>query len=122
MRKLIWIFIFSLLLFSCKKDNEKGYLLPASEIPEWLKTQIQKDEQKIQDSPKYMTSYGSWIRYTWKNIYYFEYHNPVSSSSPIPITFDGDTIHIFANDINTDYFKGKCCNVYVWKAPKFMDY
>jgi hypothetical protein len=122
MRNLIVIFILSIFLFSCKKNNDKGYLLPDNEIPGWLKTQITKDEQKIQDSPQYMTSYGAWLRYNWQNVYYFEYHNPVSSSSPIPISFNGDTLHIFANDINTDYCKEKCCNVYVWKAPRFMDF
>ena len=122
MRKLVWIFIFSLLLFSCKKDNQKGYLLPDSEIPEWLKTQIKKDEQKIQDTPKYMASYGGWLRYNWQSVYYFEYHNMLSSSSPIPISFNGDTLHVFANDINSAYSKEKCCSVYVWKAPRFMDF
>jgi hypothetical protein len=118
MKKLVLMFSFTLMFISCEKD----YLVPEKEVPDWLKTKISQDEQAIKDSPKYMTSYGCWLRYSWQNEYYFEYHNVVSSSSPRAISFKGDTLHIWANDINTDYCKEKCCKQYVWKAPKYKEY
>ena len=33
----------------------------------------------------------------------------------------GDTLHIWANDVTTDYYKEKCCRQLVWKAPKYKD-
>ncbi len=111
---LLFIFI---MLVSCRKD----YLIPANEVPDWLKADIQHQEQVIRDSPRLMNAYGAWLRYEWQNEYYFEYHNILSSSSPRAITVNRDTLHILANDVNTDYYKGKCCKRFVWKAPRFSD-
>jgi hypothetical protein len=115
MRKAVLYFFFSLVLFSCEKDS----FVPSDEIPGWLKKRISHDEQLIKDSPKYMASYGAWLRYQWKDEFYFEYHNPLSSSSTVPITFDGDSLKIFSNINDQAYGKGRCCRQYVWKAPKF---
>lgn len=57
-----------LLLSSCEKD----YLIPSNEVPDWLKSKISQDELTIKEQPKLMTSYGGWLRYTWRNEYYFE--------------------------------------------------
>jgi hypothetical protein len=118
MKKLMLLLIFPFVIFSCNKD----YLVPGNEVPGWLKTKIRQDEQKISDTPKLMYAYGAWLRYRWQNEYYFEYHNVLSSSSPIPISFNGDTLHINAWDINTDYYKEKCCKQYVWKAPEYDEF
>jgi hypothetical protein len=118
MRKLVLLFTFSLIFFSCEKD----YLIPEDEIPEWLKTKIKQEEQIIKESPHLMNAYGAWLRYKWQNEYYFEYHNFLSSSSPVPIKVNGERLYIIANDINTDYCKEKCCKQFVWKAPKYKDY
>lgn len=117
MKKLALMFFFSLMFFSCKKD----YLIPDREVPDWLKAKISQDEQIIKDSPQLMNSYGAWLRYTWQNEYYFEYRNVLSSSLPRPISVKGDTLQIYATDINTDYYKEKCCRQYVWKAPEYED-
>ncbi|NWJ51289.1 MAG: hypothetical protein HXX14_10520 [Bacteroidetes bacterium] len=118
MKKIVLFTLFSLFLISCKKEHN----IPANQVPDWLKSDISKQEQLIKDSPKLMNAYGAWLRYEWKNEYYFEYHNDLSSSSPLAISMKGDTLRIWANDINTDYSKEKCCKVYVWKAPKARDY
>ncbi|MFA5818250.1 MAG: hypothetical protein WC854_03105 [Bacteroidales bacterium] len=118
MRKIALMFTFSLIFFSCEKD----YLIPKNEVPEWLKTKIKQDEQIIKDSPQSWINYGAWQRYKWQNEYYFEYHNTLSSSLPKPISTNGDTLHIYAFDINTDYAKEKCCKQYVWKAPEYKEY
>jgi hypothetical protein len=36
-------------------------------------------------------------------------------------TIKGDTLHIRANDVTTDYYKGKCCRHLVWKGPRYED-
>jgi hypothetical protein len=118
MRKIALLFVFSLIFFSCEKD----YFIPSDEVPDWLNTKISQDEQTIKDNPKYMASYGAWLRYAWQNEYYFEYHNVLSSSSPRAISTNGDTLKIWANDINTDYCREKCCKAFVWKAPKYIEY
>ena len=117
MKKFALLFIFSLIILSCKKD----YLISGNEVPGWLKAKINQDEQIIKDSPKLMNAYGAWLRYKWQNEYYFEYHNLLSSSSPRAISENRDTLHVITNDINTAYGREKCCKQYVWKAPKYEE-
>jgi len=117
MRKIALLFVLSLFFFSCEKD----YLIPDNEVPDWLKSDIKKQEQIIKESRRFMCSYGAWLRYDWDHEYYFEYHNELSSSSPKAISTNGDTLHIWANDVNTEYYKEKCCRQLVWKAPKYSD-
>ena len=117
MKKLALLITFSFVFFSCEKD----YLIPNKEVPKWLKEKIEQDEQIIKDSPQLMNSYGAWLRFKWQNEYYFEYHNVLSSSLPSPISAKGDTLHFYATDTNTDYYKEKCCKEYVWKAPNYED-
>ena len=102
---------------SCEKD----YLIPGKDVPGWLKSDIKHQEQVIKDSPHLMNAYGGWLRYKWQNENYFEYHNSLSSSYPRAISANGDTLYIWANDVNTDYYKEKCCKTLVWKAPHFSD-
>jgi hypothetical protein len=117
MKKITLIFFFSLLLSSCEKD----FLIPDKEVPEWLKAEIKKDEQVMREHPSSCLYYGAWLRYTWQDEYYFEYHCSCSSSSPRAISAKGDTLHILANDVATDYYKEKCCRILVWKAPDYTD-
>jgi len=117
MKKIALMFALSLIFFSCEKD----YLIPDKEVPEWLKSKIKQEEQIIKESPQLMNAYGAWLRYDWQNEYYFEYHNELSSSFPRAISIKGDTLHIWANDVNTDYYKEKCCKQLVWKAPNYKD-
>jgi hypothetical protein len=118
MRKIALMFFFSLIFFSCEKD----FLIPDKEVPEWLKSKIKQEEQIIKESPQLMSAYGAWLRYDWQNEYYFEYHNELSSSFPRAISIKGDTLHIWANDVNTDYYKEKCCRQLVWEAPNYKEY
>ena len=117
MRKSALIFFFSLVFFSC--EREKNYLIPENEIPEWLQVKINQDEQIIKDSPQLMNAYGAWLRYKWQYEYYFEYQNVLSESLPKPISANGDTLHFYIFDANTDYYKEKCCAQYVWKGPDY---
>jgi len=63
MKRVTLICFFSLLLFSCEKTLTD---VPDDEIPAWLKARINQDEQIIQNYPKYMASWGAWIRYKWQ--------------------------------------------------------
>jgi len=117
MNKLALLLLTLLITTSCEKD----YLIPNGQVPNWLKTQINKEEQIIKDSPQLMNSYGAWIRYEWENEYYFEYHNSLSSSMYQPITQDGDTVHIYLWDTKQPYNTEKCCKQFVWKAPNYFD-
>jgi len=117
LKKIELMFFFSLIFFSCKKD----YLIPENEIPEWLKIRISQDEQIIKQSPNSGVAYGAWLRYKWQNEYYFEYHNilSVSSSFPIPFSVNGDSLIVISGGTNSEYWTKKCCEQYVWKAPKY---
>ena len=118
MKKIVLLLFFSVSLLSC----EKSYLVPENEVPDWLKEQIKRDELVIKDSPQLMNSWGAWMRYTWKNDYYFEYHNVLSESMPKPITANGDTLSFYVFDSSTSYYKEKCCRTYVWKAPEYKEF
>jgi hypothetical protein len=118
MRKIALLLILCVIFISCEKD----YLIPAKEVPEWLKSKIRQDEKTIKDSPQNMKSYGGWLRYKWQDEYYFEYHNVLSSSMPQPVSAMGDTLHIYVFDTTSDYYNTKCCMEYVWKGPDFKYY
>jgi hypothetical protein len=117
MKKIALMFVLSIAFLSCEKTLPD---VPDDEIPAWLKTRISQDEQTIQDYPKYMASWGAWIRYKWQKEYYFEYHNILSSSSVAPISENGDTLYYGAT--NMKYYNEKCCKQYVWKAPNYKEY
>jgi hypothetical protein len=117
MKNTLFFFIALILLLS---SCEKEYLIPSNEVPDWLKTKINEDEQIIKEQPRLMNAYGCWIRYSWNNENYFEYHNELSSSLPMAISFDGET-KIPAN-IDNAYNREKCCLTYVWKGPNFSGF
>jgi hypothetical protein len=117
MKKILLMVLISGMLISC----EKAYLIPDNEVPDWLKSDIKTQEQIMHDNPSSCIYYGAWLRYSWQDEYYFEYHCSCSSSSPRAISTKGDTLHIWANDVTTDYYKEKCCRQLVWKAPKYED-
>jgi hypothetical protein len=114
-QKIIFLSLISFILFSCEKD----YLIPDKDVPDWLKSKINQDENMMQD---YTSScLYAWLSYNWQDEYYFEYHCSCSSSSPRAISTKCDTLHIWANDVTTDYYKEKCCRQLVWKAPNYTD-
>ena len=116
-RSISPLILLTILLSSCGKE----YLVPESEVPQWLKQSIQDDEQSIEQNPRGMAAMGAWKRAKWKQVYYFEYHNPLLSSLRRPISHSGDTLEVFIGDIDTDYHKEKCCLTWVWKGPDFTD-
>ena len=117
MKKALFVLFFSVIVFSCEKD----YLIPDNQVPDWLKSKISQDEKIMDEHPSSCLYYGAWLRYSWKDEFYFEYHCSCSSSSPRAISTKGDTLHIWANDVTTDYYKEKCCRQLEWKAPKYED-
>jgi len=117
MKKLALLFTFSLFLFSCEKD----YLVPNKEVPDWLKSQINKAEKSIKENPKGLTAYAAWVRYKWQDEYYFIYEAYASSASPLAISTTQDTLRINPWDTTTDYYKEKCCKQLIWKGPKYTD-
>jgi hypothetical protein len=121
MRTFLVIFILSLVCIACEREKklEIDYLIPENEVPEWLRICIKNDLEEIQKAPECATAYGSWRRYMWKNDFYFEYNNPLSSTFPVPITFSGDSLPYTAIDVKQDYNLEKCCELYVWKGPKY---
>jgi hypothetical protein len=45
---------------------EKDFLIPDKEVPEWLKTMINQDEQYMLDHSSSCLFYGAWLRYLWQ--------------------------------------------------------
>ena len=114
--KTTFIFLlFSLLLISCERDN---YLIPRKEVPDWLKTQIARDEKEIKDDPKSGKDIGAWFRYEYKGEYYFEYENMISSAFPPVYYFNGNLMNTYEEPY-IDYMNKKCCKQIVWKGKYF---
>lgn len=118
MNRLLPLFLLAFLLCSCEKD----YLVPESELPQWLKTTIQEHEKAIEESTKGWPAMGAWKRARWDETYYYEYYNLLLSSMPRPISHSGDTLDVWVGDTNTDYHKEKCCSAFVWKGPDYFDF
>ena len=117
MHKLLLLFIITVFLTACEKD----YLVPENEIPEWLKVRIAEDEAIIKEEPKFMANYGAWLRYEFNNEKYYEYDNPLSSLSRNPYSETGERINTQVPPF-TEYWFKKCCERYVWKAPRYKAY
>lgn len=95
-------------LISCQKDDTTVNV----ELPKWLKSKIEQDEQFVNQNPKSMPAWGIWEIVEYKGEIYFGYSNLVSSLAFYnPISFDQDTLHWDAHD---DYLKKKCCSEAVW--------
>jgi len=116
MKKLLLLFTITFLLSSCEKDY---YLIPANEVPRWLKDRISHDEKIIQSDPQSGLDVAAWIRYKYEGDYYFEHRNGLSSLGPEQYDFDGNKYQ--PEDI-FEYMENRCCKRFVWKGPNYIDY
>ena len=114
MKKLLIILLVSISTLSCEKDN----LIPKKDIPDWLKENIKGLEQEIEEDPTTYLAYCYWVRFEWKNNFYFEFINPISSSFPIPKDMNGELLSIHTDPLYSEYPIEKCCMRYVWKGQK----
>ena len=117
MKKIALMLLFSIAFLSCEKTLPD---VPKDEIPDWLQTRINHDEQIITQTPKYVLAWGAWVRYKWQSEYYFEYHNPLWATTIAPITETGDTLYSGAT--NLEYYNGKCCKQFVWRGPLYKEF
>lgn len=95
---------------------EKNFMSPGKEMPVWLKVKIAEDESVIKSDPKLMNNYGAWIRYEFRDKYYYEYDNPLSSFYFYLYTEEGNQLNISDLPLS-EYLDEKCCPLYLWKAP-----
>lgn len=117
MKKILLLLTMTFLLSSCEKD----YLIPNNKVPKWLKEKIDEDEATIKEDPKLMPNYGAWIRYEFNHERYYEYDNPLSSTSRNPYSETGERVNTLEKPY-TEYWDEKCCEIFVWKAPRYKEY
>ena len=111
--------ILSIFLFT---DCNKNKFIPDDEIPQWLKERI-AEEEAIIDSSEHSESFISvWIRYEFRDQYYFEYDNPLSSVMFEIYNFDGEGFNSSDEEYIKTYHDGKCCKRYVWKSPGYEEF
>ena len=113
-RLVIFLVLSILFITSCGKDEGDQDI----ELPGWLMVSIRADERQFHQHPGSMKAYGVWTRTTWREEYYYEYFNPLSSSMARPVSHDNDTLHVYVGLSDTPYNDEKCCEVVVWKGPK----
>jgi len=117
MKRLILLIPLMFILFSCEKE-----FVPEHELPDWLLSKIEEDEEVISDRPKGYLASGTWVRVKWNDVFYYEYWNMLSSRFAYPISHDRDTLDFTIADGWTDYAKEKCCEKFVWKGPEVKDW
>lgn len=111
------LFLLPLLLFvSCERD----YLVPANEVPAWLKDRIAETEKEISSNPKSSLNICAWIRYTYKGDYYYEWINLLSSHYPHLYNHKGEMMTSALLDFNK-YWDEKCCKQFIWKGSDYID-
>ena len=115
MRKILVLFTFLALLSSCAKDKDT-----AEELPAWLTERIAADEKVIAADPQSGLDLGAWLKYSYKDSVYYEYHNLLMSSLPKVYHSDGTEVS-FAGTEYADYQKGKCCKQFVWKGESYFE-
>jgi hypothetical protein len=118
MKILLNITSLILLFISCEKQSD--YLIPDSEVPDWLKVRITADKKILESDPQSSLNISAWTRNEYKGNFYFEFINLLSSSMPRVYRFDG-TEFIYTDTGFMDYQSGKCCKRYVWKGPSYFD-
>jgi len=116
MKSIFILLTFSLSLISCKKDS----IIPDSEIPAWLRTRIAVDEMKIEADPQSGLDVAAWIRYEFRDEFFYEYHNMLSSSGPEVYNTGG--IKVNSELPYTYYNSQKCCKKFVWKGPAYIGF
>jgi hypothetical protein len=114
-----YLLVISLLFFFASCEKSSDYLIPESQVPEWLKTRIEQDKKAMESDPRSSLSISAWMRTEYKGAYYFEYINMLSSSLPKPYNFDGTEFQYTHNGF-IEYQSGKCCSKYVWKGPAYF--
>jgi len=117
MNRILALLLLVFLLNACEKET----LVPEDQWPQWLKTTIEEQEQAISDDPVSFYAVGAWKRTTWNKVFYYEYYNLLSSAMPIAISHAGDTLETYVGNINSYYDKEKCCGIWIWKGPDFID-
>lgn len=116
MKRIILLFFLVFIIGSC----EKAKIESNPEVPNWLKDKIVHDEEVIKSNPQSGLDIAAWIRYYYKNNFYFEYVNLLSSAGPRTYRYDG-TEFIYTENNFFDYQSKKCCRYYVWKGPSYID-
>jgi hypothetical protein len=119
MKKLFFLFSFTLILISCEKWPD--FLIPSSEVPRWLKERIAHDEKIIESTPQSGLEISAWIRYKWDGNYFFEYRNGFSSLGPEKFNYDGDKI-MLNQEPYLNFEAEKCCKEIVWKTTDYINY
>jgi len=105
-----------LLISGCQTEDER--MMSNAELPAWLADQIQEDEAVIARDTTRLPNYGAWIRYEFRDTVYFEYDNLLSSLSRNPYSWAGVRIDL-TQPPYTAYWEKRCCEQYVWSAPKY---
>ncbi len=119
MKRISIILLLSILIFSCEKN--KALFVPKSEIPEWLKIKIAEYEDGASIlEPSYLDM-TAWIRYKYLGMYFFEYHNPISSAMFEVYDYSGLSI-MLDQEPYLNYIEKKCCKQFVWKGSAYIDY
>jgi len=119
MKRTILLFALFICILSCE---ERDALVPENQIPPWLNAEINGYELALRQNPKNPVFNGiAWIRYKWKDEYYFEYRNMISSTYAYPISFNRDTLKVCPVCVGTDYYENKCCKQYVWKGSSYFE-
>ena len=116
MKKILLLLLPALLLISCEKD----YLVPASEVPEWLEDRIAETEKEIRSNPKSGLDMCAWVRYTYEDDYYYEWINLLSSYLPHLYNQKGELMTFDSMDIDR-YYDEKCCKQFIWKGANYID-
>lgn len=116
MKKILLIVLPLVLLISCEKD----YLVPAVEIPGWLKDRIAETEKEIRGDQLSGLEITAWVRYTYQGDYYYEFINPLSSYYPHLYDHKGELMTFSTFDIEK-YWAERCCKTFIWKGPDYPD-
>jgi hypothetical protein len=102
MKKIAFVFLFSLLVISCEKDEK----LPPN--PDWLNTMI----SQLENSPLLGITINA---YRWDGAYYYHVLNPVSSCMFCEVyNYSGDLIKWTDNEFKDFVNKGKFIKA-VWE-------
>ena len=116
MKRILPLFLLILIIGSCEKTKT----VSDPETPDWLMDRISLDEEAIKSNPQSGLDIAAWIRYTWEDKFYFEYVNLLSSAGPKIYRYDGTEL-MYTDNIILDYNSKKCCRIYVWKGPSYID-
>ncbi|MGB3849913.1 MAG: hypothetical protein WA958_08085 [Tunicatimonas sp.] len=105
------------LIVACQSDDEATP--SGSSVPNWLQDRVNESKAIVAADSTVIENYGAWVEVRFNGLFYYEYDNPLSSSSLRSYDQEGNEVNL-ASIAFTNYLNERCCPRYIWEGPRYV--